>query len=173
MTDTYFENWINSGGEREVRNSDGVKTEKTELEGDLVDAFSQRSQILQTKLGILAAQVLERMKIRSENLGAILDQEQELADRIMNREGIAEGSPDLDQLRQQRGFLMQEKRSQSVDCWRDLTHVIRDLLNTWEDLEQTKTRDKLLADTSSSDFSILEANNDPISDENPNANYYQ
>ena len=112
----------------------------------MADLLTQRSQILQTKLGVLSVQVLERLKLRSANLAAILDEEQELANRILNREALDVNSPSLDGLRQQKHFILQEKRSQDVDCWRDLSHTLRDLLSTWEDLEQSKIRDKLLQD---------------------------
>lgn len=139
---------------------------------NISEAFSQRSQILQTKLGILAAQVLDRLRLQSENLSSILEQEQELADRILNRSHYEEGSPALDQLRQQRGFLKQEQRNQKVDSWRDLSHVIRDLLSTWEDLEQTKTRDRLLSDPTPINPPPSDQQSVPIPDYNLNRNYY-
>lgn len=40
--------------------------------------------------------------------------------------------------------LNRERRTQDIECWRDLVHVFRDLLQIWEDLEQAKVRDSML-----------------------------
>lgn len=111
----------------------------------MTDIFTQRTQILQTKLGILSVQVMERLKLRAVNLSSIIEAEEDISNRILRREDYEEDSPALDSLRQQRHFILQDQRSQNVDCWRDLSHTIRDLLSTWEDLEQSKIRDQLLA----------------------------
>lgn len=108
------------------------------------ELFSQRSKILQTKLGILSAQVIERLTIRANNLNSLIEEESELSNRILNREHRDASSHNLDNLRQQKHFILQEKRSQDVECWRDLSHTLRDLLRTWEELEQSKVRDQLL-----------------------------
>lgn len=146
--------------------------EPNKTNDSMTDIFTQRTQILQTKLGILSVQVMERLKLRAVNLSSIIEAEEDISNRILRREDYEGDSPALDSLRQQRHFILQDQRSQSVDCWRDLSHTLRDLMSTWEDLEQSKIRDQLLAPAPSSLPASPEQNYNIKPDPHQNSDHY-
>jgi hypothetical protein len=103
-----------------------------------------KSRILRTKLDVLAAEIGERLRLRSRNLiridadkeriGGVMDRISRLADyRLRDHREKSELYEELFNLEN-------ERRSQDVECWRDIVMVMRDFLAVWEAHEQAKAR---------------------------------
>ena len=111
--------------------------------------LGQRSRLMQTKLDALSVQIIERLRIRAKNLERILDEELDVSNQLISFERLTHSRPDspfaLEGLLQSKRFeLGKERRSQDVECWRDLMQIMRDFLNTWESLQLTRTREQIL-----------------------------
>jgi hypothetical protein len=116
---------------------------------DLNAVLRGRTDILETRFAVAAVQIVERLRIRAQNLQKILDEDLEIGGR---RGGFPPGcllptSPfqELDdKLRLEQSSLDRERRMEDKECWRDLTTVMRDLLNAWEGLSQAKAKERFL-----------------------------
>jgi hypothetical protein len=112
--------------------------------------FSQRTRILEVKFDFLSEQIIERIEIRRRNLESLLHEEVSIDTKIMSTDGPSasdqnSGTSNLP-LYLRLLDVSRERRSQDIDCWRDLVHVFKDILIIWEDLEQSKVRDAMLYD---------------------------
>lgn len=119
----------------------------TDLDG-LEELLHLRSHILETKLKVLAAELLERFDIRDRNLIRV----------EVEKERVIESMPQLARqaryrLREprdnaafyQQAFrLDEERRSQQVGCWQDVARVMRDFLDVWEAHQQAAVRGRFL-----------------------------
>lgn len=107
-----------------------------------------KSDILGRKLDILAAEIWWRLSIGTQNLKHLADDQERVSDML--------GRLDRDanyRLRdhQEKGVLYRrlfeiesEKRSEHVECWRDIVMVMRDFLEVWEAHEQSRQRSMFL-----------------------------
>jgi len=103
-----------------------------------------RTQILNTKLEVLAAEMLARLQIRAVNLERIADEKIRVGDLLTDLTRRAnylvrehrEKAP----FYQQWFDLEQERRTEDVECWRDVVMVMRDFLMAWEAHEQAKAK---------------------------------
>jgi len=108
-----------------------------------------RTELLATRFEVAAVQIIERLRIRAQNLQQILEEDLEIGSR---RLAIGSGSPfpsplfnELDgRLIEKQSWLQRERRLEEKECWRDLTMVMRDLLNAWEALSQAKAKERFL-----------------------------
>lgn len=109
-----------------------------------------RSELAETRLSATAAQIIERLRIRANHLQQLMDEELELDSRLtgINRSSAA-GSSDMMNLesliKQQQSQNQSAKRREEVECWRDLTHVIRELLNAWEGFSRNQAKNRFLS----------------------------
>jgi len=103
-----------------------------------------KSRILRTKLDVLALEMKERLRIWDRNLERIdHDKERvtELAQRISRLANYHfRDHREKSELSEQLVDLETERRSQDVECWRDIVMVMRDFLAVWEAHEQAKAR---------------------------------
>ena len=110
----------------------------------LGELFGRRTHILKTKLEVITVELFDRVRIRERNLVAIGD-DQEKLNQIL---GIVDRQVryHFRDSREKASFydrffdLEREKRDQDVECWRDVTQLMRDFLEVWEALEQGKSR---------------------------------
>ena len=116
-----------------------------------IDALvSNRRKILEVKLAVLLAASKKRFAIREANLESLLDDEltvrnQQLATpRYVVSDGrnypINQSGPEQRILDIER-----QRREEESGCWRDIIPVMRDVLTTWEALEQARARAMFLA----------------------------
>lgn len=114
-------------------------------EQSLEDMFiTQRSAIQKLKLDVHVAQILERVLIRKKSLEALLDEELEVSSKKLNLEHRP-GSYEIEAgLEHRLREINKERRLEDVNCWRDLTHVMRDFLSVMEALEAAKARERIL-----------------------------
>lgn len=127
-------------------------TQENELKAqspDLNAVLRGRTEILETRFAVAAVQIVERMKIRANNLQKILEEDLEIGGRRSHfgPGNLLPTSPfhELDnKLRDQQSGLDRERRSEEKETWRDLTTTIRDLMHAWEGLSQAKAKERFL-----------------------------
>lgn len=109
-----------------------------------------KSEILGKKLDILASEINWRLYLASGNLKRLEDDHEKLTDMLQRLDRDAryqlrdhqEKAPLYRQL-----FAVQgEKRSQQIECWRDVVQVMRDFLAAWEAHAQAKNRAAFIND---------------------------
>jgi hypothetical protein len=110
----------------------------------LDDLIHQKGRILQTKLEVLATEMIERLRIRSRNLEAI-NRDHEHATVLLNQLAV-QANYHIREHSDKRVFyetlfsLERERREQDVECWQDIVQVMRDFLLAWEAHQQAKAR---------------------------------
>jgi len=117
--------------------TDGSKTALDQLLG-------VKSRVLRTKLEVLSSEMAERLRIWDRNLERI-DADKERVTVVMERiSRLAEyrlrDHREKSELYEEIFGLETERRSQDVECWRDIVMVMRDFLAVWEAHEQAKAR---------------------------------
>ena len=112
--------------------------------GSIDELLGQRTRILKTKLEVFASEISERLKIRTGNLKSLIYDDLLLTNALLYFEPSS--GKDLyqakfpDRLYGTRFDIAKERREQDVECWRDVTLVMRDFLAAWEALEQGRAR---------------------------------
>ena len=110
--------------------------------------LGQKAALLRTKLNVLGAELRDRFRFREQNLSGLageserLDADVERVSRLV-RYDLREPR-DLSPFVQQRAQLDQELRRQTTACWTDIVPVVRDFLEVWEALEQSRARSLFL-----------------------------
>lgn len=114
-----------------------------------VDSFldnlmHQKSRIFASKLEVLAAAMVVRIDLLAHNLDRI-EKDREHAQTILDR--IDRQARYHLREHQDKTFFYQtlfrleeERRSQGVECWRDIVLVLREFLGVWEAHQQSQTR---------------------------------
>jgi len=121
-------------------------TQESDRQADssLEQLIHQKSSILNRKLEILAAEIWWRLHLTSRNLSSLEDDTARLTDMLNQLEVAANyhlrEHQDKGVLYRKLFDLQTEKRSQQVECWRDVVLVMRDFLTVWEGHEQAKAR---------------------------------
>jgi len=114
----------------------------------LEELLHLRSNILETKLKILAAELLERFDIRDRNVAKV-ENEKERVIEVMPQ-FARQARYHLREPRDNAAFYQQafrldeERRSQQVGCWQDVSRVMRDFLDVWEAHQQASVRGRFL-----------------------------
>jgi hypothetical protein len=110
----------------------------------LDDLLHQKSHIFASKLEVLAAAMIVRVQLLREN-NTRIDTDKKVTEYMLakvNRQALY----DLKEHRERTVFyqtlcrLEEERRSQAVECWRDVVMVLRDFLVVWEAHEQSQAR---------------------------------
>ena len=118
--------------------------------GSIDQLLGQRTRILKTKLEVFADEISERLKIRTGNLKSLIYDDLLLTNTLLYFEPSSGKSlyqaKFPDRLYGKRFDIEKERREQDVECWRDVTLVMRDFLAAWEALEQARARAIFLND---------------------------
>lgn len=109
------------------------------------DIFSQKKEILGSKLEVLAQAIYERLRLSKSNLDELQKEEISLDSEIMNVDPLLESKERLG-LKSALAGINREQRSEPVECWRDVTSIMRDFLHVWEDYQKSKTRSDFFKD---------------------------
>ena len=126
------------------------QTGHEDFASDINAVLRGRSDILDVRFSVAAVQIVERLRIRAQNLQKILDEDLEIGSRRCNFEpgSLLPTSPfqELDdKLREEQSGLNRQRRSEDKECWRDINMVMRDLLNAWEGLSLAKAKERFLS----------------------------
>ena len=109
------------------------------------DIFSQKKEILGSKLEVLAQAIYERLRLSKSNLEKLQKEEVSLDSEIMNVDPLLESKERLG-LKNALAGINKEQRSEPVECWRDVTNIMRDFLHVWEDYQKSKARSDFFKD---------------------------
>jgi multidrug efflux pump subunit AcrA (membrane-fusion protein) len=109
-----------------------------------------RSGLAETRLAVTAAQIIERLRIRASNLQQLMKEELSVDSRIARlQNALPAGRSDMmnleSVLEQKISQLRGEQRRENTECWKDLTLVIRDLLNAWEGFFRNEAKNRFLS----------------------------
>ena len=103
-----------------------------------------KSRILRSKLEVLATEIQARLAVWDRNLTRINDDmstAEGLLSRLAHLTRYRLNDPREQTRLQEAAFhLESQRRSEDVECWRDVVNVMRDFLEVWEAHEQAKTR---------------------------------
>jgi len=118
-----------------------------DLDG-LEELLHLRSHILETKLKVLAAELLERFQLRDQNVARVEAGKErviELLPQLARQARYHLREPRDNAAFYQQAFrLDEERRSQQVGCWQDVARVMRDFLDVWEAHQQATVRGRFL-----------------------------
>jgi hypothetical protein len=118
-----------------------------DLDG-LEELLHLRSHILETKLKVLAAELLERFQLRDQNVARVETEKErliELMPQLARQARYHLREPRDNAAFYQQAFrLDEERRSQQVGCWQDVARVMRDFLDVWEAHQQATVRGRFL-----------------------------
>ena len=123
--------------------------EKNDSTKELDEFINRKGQVLNSKLEVLASEVLLRLDIRKQNLQRI-DEDKDRAAMLLNRVSrlcnynLAEPQ-EKTRLQQQFFDAEVEKRREHVEAWKDVTKVMRDLIDVWEAQAGAQSRARLLS----------------------------
>jgi hypothetical protein len=110
----------------------------------LDNLLHQKSRIFSSKLEVLAAALVVRVGLLKENL-SLIDDDKTRAEAMLakiDHQALYHFREHRDKniLYQMLFALEAERRSQAVECWRDVVMVLRDFLGVWEAHEQSQAR---------------------------------
>ena len=118
-----------------------------DLDG-LEELLHLRSHILETKLKVLAAELLERFQLRDQNVARVeagKERVTEMLPQLTRQARYHLREPRDNAAFYQQAFrLDEERRSQQVGCWQDVARVMRDFLDVWEAHQQATVRGRFL-----------------------------
>lgn len=108
-----------------------------------------RTELAETRFAVISAQIAERLEMKDRHLQQLLDEGLDIESRLFGiRRASSEGSVDMltrtSLLEQQQAQNLNEQRRTELECWRDITHVLRDLLNAWEGLSRNRAKNRFL-----------------------------
>jgi len=108
------------------------------------DLFADKRRIGRTKLEVFAAEIFERLRLRTVNLSRLECDRTDLYAMMHNLDRQARYRMREHQEKRILYELLfkakQEERLQDVECWRDVVLVMRDFLNAWDAHEQMQAR---------------------------------
>jgi len=118
--------------------NDGILSGEDDLQ------LFRRSGIQELKLNVHTAQILERIAVRTKTLESLLNEELDVSTKLSNI-GNRPGSYELESMLERRiSDIERERRVEDLQCWRDLTFVMRDFMSVLEVLNAAKTKEKVL-----------------------------
>ncbi|MDF7824390.1 hypothetical protein P4B35_10235 [Pontiellaceae bacterium B12227] len=118
-------------------------------EAALKSLFNGRSELAETRLAVTATQIVERLMIRAGNLTQLMDEELAVDNRLLQFHELPFGKRcdmmGLETMLLQRTAQIQgDRRRENTECWRDLTHAMRDFLNAWEGFSRNEAKNRFL-----------------------------
>ena len=108
-----------------------------------------KTELAETRLSVTATQIMDRMRLRSVHLKELMDEELSIGSKLVQvRDGLPDGQLDLfgleSLLEQRNSQVRSAKRRENTECWRDLAHVMRDFLNSWEGFSKNEAKNRFL-----------------------------
>lgn len=112
-------------------------------DSDDVSGFvRQPTEILKLRLAALGAEAKARLSIHGDHAELTASECRSLDDEVVRVARLVDyGQLDpqqLSELQRHRADLQKERRKEDVECWRDLTALMKDFLDTWDSLERAR-----------------------------------
>lgn len=110
-----------------------------------------RTELAETRLAVTAVQIIERLRIRARNLKQLMDEELSIDNRLLEIQGQFPSGFNKDlfgieaQMNQSISQIKGAQRREDVECWRDMTNVMRDFLNAWEGFSRNEARNRFMS----------------------------
>lgn len=125
---------------------------ETAQQSALESILDGRTELAETRLAVTAVQIVERLRLRAKNLKQLVEEELSIGTKLLNLNSGAFPA-DLNkeimgmeaQLEQRSSQVQGAQRREDVECWRDLTNVMRDFLNAWESFSRNEARNRFLS----------------------------
>lgn len=112
------------------------------------ELLNQKTRILEVKLGVFAAGIVERLRIRTINHARIDRDEERMEQTLATVDRQARyhlrEHHDKRVLYEILFDLREQRRAQDSECWRDIMEVLREALLVWESLAQARSRSVFL-----------------------------
>jgi len=106
--------------------------------------LSGRTELAETRLAVTATQIVERLRLRASNLQDLLKEELAVDSKMRQASRAGIGTMGLDSLEQLMSRIKSDQRRENLECWRDMTHVMRDFLNAWEGFSRSEAKNRFL-----------------------------
>ena len=115
----------------------------------LKSLLNGRSELAETRLSVTAIQIVDRLRIRSTHLQELMAEELAIDSKLLQLQESPGRNIDLlgleSQLEQKSSQVQSARRREDTECWRDLTHVMRDFLNAWEGFSRNEAKNRFLS----------------------------
>jgi hypothetical protein len=145
---------------------------ETAQQSALESILNGRTELTETRLAATAVQIIERLRIRAKNLKELVAEELSIGTKLLQLKGggfPADFNKEImgleAQLDQRSSQNQSAKRREDVECWRDLTNVMRDFLNAWEGFSRNEAKNRFLSalpQQASQDFTLVPPVNTPV-----------
>ena len=116
----------------------------------LADLFETETRIVRGKLEVLAAEIHGRITIHANNIHRIEHDKEAVREMLERLDCLARyhfrEHSEKNIFYRTLFTLEQERRTQDVECWRDVVMVMRDFILVWEAHERIKAKGRLFAD---------------------------
>lgn len=146
---------------------------ETAQQSALEAILNGRTELTETRLAVTAVQIIERLRIRATNLKQLLDEELSIGNKLLRIQGQFPAGFNKElmgieaQFDQQSSQVHSAQRREDVECWRDLTNVMRDFLNAWEGFSRNAAKNRFLSALPQQALPSL----DSVATENPSPVY--
>ena len=118
--------------------------------------LSGKTELAETRLAVTAVQIIERLRLRAKNLKQLLDEELDIGNKLLKVQAQVPSGPNWQtfnkdimgleaQLEQRSSNNQSAQRREDVECWRDLTNVMRDFLNAWDNFSRNEAKNRFLS----------------------------
>jgi hypothetical protein len=122
----------------------------------LESLLNGRTELAETRLSVTAVQIIERLRIRAKNLKQLVDEELSIDNKLLKIQGQFSAGSNWEvfnqdfmgieaQLEQRNSNVQSAQRREDVECWRDLTHVMRDFLNAWDGFSRNAAKNRFIS----------------------------
>lgn len=124
---------------------------ETAQQSALESILNGRTELTETRLAVTAVQIIERLRIRATNLKQLLDEELSIDNKLLRIQGQFPPGFNKElmgieaQFDQRSDLVKSAQRREDVECWRDLTNVMRDFLNAWEGFSRNAAKNRFLS----------------------------
>ena len=115
--------------------------------------LSGRTELTETRLAVTATQIIERLRLRAGTLQDLLGEELAVDSKMLQADRAGLGTMGLDALEQRMSQIKNSQRRENIECWRDLTNVMRDFLNAWEGFSRNAAKGRFMESLPSSKIS--------------------
>ncbi len=129
---------------------DSINQELSGQDSAIDSLMHSKSRLLRSKLEVLASEIYTRLAMWERNLARIDRDKVQVESLVSQFTRLARyhlrEPKDITRFHESNLRLEAQRRTEDVECWRDLVMVMRDFLETWEAHEQAKNRSIFIND---------------------------
>ncbi len=115
------------------------------------DMMTNRRETLEVKLNVLSKTLQTRIGVYQKTMTSLEDavlEAMQPVERIttLKEYGLPYPREELINAKRDLSTMHGEIRSRDSECWKDITGLMRDILQTWEELQAAKTKEAMMHD---------------------------